>query len=130
MYRKMLLKQPIDKVANKKLFYAAKLENITDRIIDTLEAERNYIDQEMAALDKAAEQSRKIFNMIELPKVKINWTEIQKRALSRGDQDCPICITSMNIDEILNDKKKKKKTPNPNLKPVCLLNCSHLFHER
>jgi hypothetical protein len=127
-YRKLLLKQPRERVQNKKLFFAAKLENLTDRLIDSLEAERMSIDKELEALDRSAEQSRKIFNLIQLPKVKINWPEIQKRALSREEQDCPICITALNVEEIL--LVKKKKQPNQNIKAVSLLNCSHLFHER
>jgi hypothetical protein len=97
-YRQLLLAHPPSVHSkSRKTFYAAKLEKLTDDLIDSIESERAALEQEMAVMEAKTKKFKDFLREVEVPKIRIEWTEVKKKALEREDTDCPICIMPLCI---------------------------------
>jgi len=113
--RKMIVP---DDPHKRKMFYARKLEKVTDRLLEQIEYERAAIDSSLMSMDYSVAASIAYLRSVGVgssmqSKPAIDWDEVRAKASGRGTQDCPICITAL-----LNEVKKS-----------VILSCSHIFHE-
>ncbi len=49
------------------------------------------------------------------------------KAAGREDNDCAVCMCSISLRPV---KRQSKSDPPLDLRPIALLSCSHVFHDR
>lgn len=57
----------------------------------------------------------------------IDWKDVLARAASREDNDCAVCMCSISLRPV---KRQSKSDPPLDLRPIALLSCSHVFHDK
>ncbi|XP_067933849.1 RING finger protein 32-like [Watersipora subatra] len=113
-YKKLRETLPPSDPKLRQAFYETKLQQITDRMVASLDLKVNSLLHEVS---KNLENSRQIFELFDARQKTISveaWHHLYKRALSRQESDCPICLTSVSEQDE---------------RPQVLTSCSHLFHE-
>ncbi|PRP82036.1 RING finger protein [Planoprotostelium fungivorum] len=143
VYKKMILERVPQTEFAKRLFYAVKLESLTDKLIDNIEMERASMERELVSIHHSVQASRKYLSSIEVPKEKVDWPNVKRKAMARKETDCPICIselslhmTSANSKRTLSTNSREKAIARiandfvGKVKKVVLLSCTHLFHDR
>jgi hypothetical protein len=78
-------------------FYEEKLKSITDRMLKSIDYDVNGF---LGEIDRSLEASRDIFrhfdNVVRVIS-DVDWTNIEAKAIERGDTDCPICLMRLDI---------------------------------
>eukprot|EP00736_Rhodelphis_marinus_P008125 Rmarinus@m.13999 len=104
-YLKYLETHPPTDPQRRQAFYMKKLTKTTDMWLRQVERSRMEVDDLFDEIDRSVAQSRSIMGT--------DWDSLYKKALARGDDDCPICMGGFAADES---------------RSRCLLSCSHMFH--
>ncbi|ETV84570.1 hypothetical protein, variant [Aphanomyces astaci] len=82
-------------------FYASKISNISDRIVDAIEAREDSIDALLATFDKSLTLSRHVFNNEQCDDdgghvmTSDKWNAMLEKAALRDEKECPICINAI-----------------------------------
>lgn len=108
----------------RKKFYEDKFKNITDRLLQSMEARNQSVDDLLLEIDQSIAASRYTMRQLDGDSGNImtetDWDQVQLQAVQRCVTDCPICIMP------LSDQGLYKK--NSSSRPTVLLSCSHVFH--
>ncbi|XP_028394244.1 RING finger protein 32-like [Dendronephthya gigantea] len=107
-------------------FYEEKLRSITDRFVTSMS--NADVDSFLAQIDESVEESRRVMRFVGEDSFKTmsdaDWESVYEQAKDRLSSDCPICFTilcsGITAPELLS---------RPDVRPVVLLSCSHVFHK-
>ncbi|KAI6655234.1 hypothetical protein LOD99_2522 [Oopsacas minuta] len=113
-YRKLQDLNPPKHPSLRKKFFTHKLATLTDQYMQQCVKREHEIDSFIEELDGTLNYSRKTLASFDQYLNNLEpsqWVVIRDKAMSRGEQECPICLT-----------------PLFHSKEVVLLSCSHLFH--
>jgi hypothetical protein len=97
-----------------------KIENITSNLGRVVDQTESAVDRLLNEVDRNLTLSRQILGtkhryLLLNHEKDLNWERIRSKALSRREDDCPICMEKVDL------------TTNNNT--VSLLSCSHVFHK-
>lgn len=108
----------------RKKFYENKFQDITDRLLQSMEASNQNVDNLLLEIDQSIAASRDTMRQLnensEDTSTETDWDQVQLQAVQRSVTDCPICIMP------LTDQGLYRK--NSSSRPTVLLSCSHVFH--
>ena len=113
-YRKLQEMNPPTHPSLRKKFFTHKLATLTDQYVAQCVRREHEIDSFIEELDSTLSYSRKTLASLDQHLNDLTpgeWVVIRDKAMGRGEQECPICLT-----------------PLFQSKEVTLLSCSHLFH--
>lgn len=118
LFQQIMDSNPPEDPVKRKVFFARKLERLTDQLLRKIEEDRAAIDLSINAMDHNVAESIAYLRSVGIGSMlnanTINWKEITAQARIRNVHDCPICIMP------LVERRAK---------PLTLLSCSHVFHE-
>lgn len=123
-YKKLRQTVPPKDPKLKKKFYEDKFQSITDRLLQSMEARNQSVDDLLLEIDQSIAVSRHTMRQLDGETGETlagtDWDQVQLQAVQRCATDCPICIMP------LTDQGLYKK--NSSSRPAVLLSCSHVFH--
>jgi len=117
LFRQILDSNPPEDPTKRKVFYARKLEKLTDQLLRKIDENRAMIDSSMHAMNHNVASSIAYLRSVPIGSMlnpaTINWKEVHAQAKARNVKDCPICIMPLGL--------RPSK--------ITLLSCSHVFHD-
>lgn len=123
-YKKLRQTVPPKDPKLRKKFYEDKFQNISDRLLQSMEARNQRVDDLLLEIDQSIAASRhairQIDGNIEGTMAEAHWDQVQLQAVQRAVSDCPICIMPLGEEGV-------HLSNNPS-RPTVLLSCSHVFH--
>ncbi|XP_064594804.1 RING finger protein 32-like isoform X2 [Liolophura sinensis] len=115
-YRKLRESHPPNDPKLRKKFYEDKLESITDRMVRSCDFNINRF---LSEIDQSLEASREVFRNFDTMfhrYTEEDWEKIQLKAVDRGETECPICLTSLWQQEVV-EPVQKKPLPEKSISP-------------
>ncbi|XP_014783096.1 RING finger protein 32 [Octopus bimaculoides] len=140
-YTKLRETTPPSNPILRRRFFEKKLEEIVDK---TLKSYDIGVDEFLEEMDQSIAAHRQLFNSFNHCYIGLEeWKKIKSKALQREHLDCPICVTSITIDNGLipetnsifdlecrtQDLSGIPYTSNSPKRVAFLLSCSHIFHK-
>lgn len=123
-YRKLRQTVPPKDPKLRKKFYEDKFQDITDRLLQSMEASNQSVDNLLLEIDQSIAASRDTMRQLdgnnEDTMTEKDWDQVQLQAVRRSVTDCPICIMPLTDQGLY-----RKNSPS---RPTVLLSCSHVFH--
>ncbi|KAL9967030.1 hypothetical protein ACROYT_G025186 [Oculina patagonica] len=123
-YQKLRQTVPPKDPKLRRKFYEDKFQSITDRLVQSMEARNQSVDDLLLEIDQTIAASRHTMRQLDGDSGEVmaetDWDQVQFQAVNRCVTDCPICIMP------LSDQGLYKK--NSSSRPIVLLSCSHVFH--
>jgi hypothetical protein len=108
----------------RRAYIAQELCYLSNDILRRDQQKDDKLNEFLAELDSGLQYSRDVMSCTErqLPpsKVTCNWSQVLRRARTRGATDCPICMVAL---DMASERKSSSKR-------ILLCSCSHAFHEQ
>ncbi|KAK3597060.1 hypothetical protein CHS0354_022064 [Potamilus streckersoni] len=119
-YKKLREANPPKDPKLRQKFYEEKLKSITDRIVRSCDF---HVNDFLRDIDQSLAVSRDVFRHFDAMFHQLSegeWEEIQLKAVTRGDSDCPICLTPLVLQSYIEKNsidKERTNTKELNTKP-------------
>ncbi|XP_073236816.1 RING finger protein 32-like [Porites lutea] len=123
-YKKLRESVPPNDPKLRKKFYEDKFHSINARLLQSMEARNQSVDELLSEIDQSIAASRHTMRQLDKNAEGFiegtDWEQVQLQAVQRCVTDCPICIMPLTSKGLY---KKKNQS-----RPTVLLSCSHVFH--